>query len=90
MRTLKHGVPAIVMPGLAHDQAPNAQMLQEWGAGIALAGDADASAIRNAAQTILSNASFARTARQISSALANADGAANAADWIESALLSNV
>jgi UDP:flavonoid glycosyltransferase YjiC (YdhE family) len=33
MRSRRHGVPMIVMPGLAHDQAPNAATLQEWGAG---------------------------------------------------------
>ena len=39
MRALKYGVPMIVMPGLAHDQALIANLMEEWGTGIALPGD---------------------------------------------------
>jgi len=83
MRSLTHGVPAIVIPGLAHDQAPNGAMLQEWGAGIALPGDADAAAIRSAAQTILSTPSYKETAARLSLLLTDVDGACAAADHIE-------
>lgn len=84
MRSLKYGVPMIVMPGLAHDQAPNGQMVQDWGAGIALAGDAQTQAIRAAAETILSTPSYAHAAQKISPVLLNSDGASKAADEIES------
>lgn len=90
MRSLKHGVPMIVMPGLAHDQAPNAQMIDEWGGGIALPGDACADAIRTAAQTILSTPSYKETSRRLSTLLVHTDGAANAADEVESRLLAQV
>jgi MGT family glycosyltransferase len=86
MRALKHGVPAIVMPGMAHDQGPNGLMLQELGAGLALAPDADPAAIRAAASAILSTPSFAERARLLSRDLAGADGAAKAATEIESLL----
>jgi len=86
MRALKHGVPAIVMPGMAHDQAPNGRMLQELGAGIALAPDADPAVIRAAASTIVSTPSYAERARILSRDLAGADGAARAATEIESLL----
>jgi MGT family glycosyltransferase len=83
MRALRHGVPMIVIPGLAHDQSPNAATLQEWGTGIALAGDADASAIRDAAQLILSTHSYRLNAKNRSMALANVESASNAADELE-------
>lgn len=83
MRSLTHGVPAIVIPGTAHDQAPNAAMLQEWGAGIALPADAESDAIRGAAQTILSMPSYKETAARLSLLLTDVDGACAAADHIE-------
>jgi len=83
MRSLKYGVPMIVMPGLAHDQAPNGRMVQDWGAGIALAGDAHACAIATAAQSILSSPSYKDAARRLSSILAASDGASSAADEVE-------
>jgi len=86
MRSLKHGVPAIVMPGMAHDQAPNGRMLQELGAGIALPADADTAAIRAAAETALTTPSYAARAKLLSRDLAGADGAAKAATEIESLL----
>jgi UDP:flavonoid glycosyltransferase YjiC (YdhE family) len=83
MRTLRHGVPMVVIPGLAGDQPFVAAAVQEWGAGAALPGDADVAAIRAAAQEVLSVASYRSAARQRSAALAGADGAANAADEVE-------
>jgi UDP:flavonoid glycosyltransferase YjiC (YdhE family) len=44
----------VVLPGLAHDQAPNAATMEHWGVGVALPGDADAATIRAAAARILS------------------------------------
>jgi MGT family glycosyltransferase len=86
MRSLKYGVPMILMPGLAHDQAPNAQMVQDWGAGIALPGDAQSDAIAAAAKTILSTPSYKHTAQRLSSVVSDLDGASNAADEVESLL----
>jgi len=84
MRSLKHGVPAIVMPGMAHDQAPNGRMIEALGAGIALPADADPGAIRFAAETIVATRSYAQSARHLSRDLADADGASGAATEIES------
>jgi UDP:flavonoid glycosyltransferase YjiC (YdhE family) len=86
MRTLRHGVPMVVIPGLAGDQPFVAAAVQEWGAGAALPGDADVAAIRAAAQEVLSVASYRSVARQRSIALAGVDGAANAADEVEALL----
>lgn len=83
MRSLKHGVPMVVIPGPAHDQAPNGKMLEAWGAGVALEGDAESEAIRRAAETILATRSYADTAKQLAARLARIDGASNAAREIE-------
>src|SRR5208282_3164921 len=53
MRALRHGVPMVVIPGLAGDQPFVAAAVQEFGAGLALPGDADAAAMRKAALTVL-------------------------------------
>ena len=49
MRALRHGVPMVVIPGLAGDQPFVAAAMQEFGAGLALPGDASVAAIRAAA-----------------------------------------
>jgi UDP:flavonoid glycosyltransferase YjiC (YdhE family) len=86
MRTLGHGVPMVVIPGLAGDQPFVAAAIDEWGAGLALPGDASSEAMRNAAQRILSTPSFRENARQRSTALAGVNGAANAAAEVEALL----
>jgi MGT family glycosyltransferase len=86
MRALRHGVPMAVIPGLAGDQPYVAAAVQEFGAGRALPGDATVEAIRAAAQEILATPSFKENARRRSAALAGVDGAANAADEIETLL----
>ncbi|HUN90837.1 MAG TPA: nucleotide disphospho-sugar-binding domain-containing protein [Burkholderiaceae bacterium] len=86
MRSLRHGVPMILMPGLAHDQELVARTVEEWGAGLALPGDAPASAIREAASRILGDPSFRSAARSRAAQLNGVDGAANAADEIEAML----
>jgi MGT family glycosyltransferase len=86
MRALRHGVPMILMPGLAHDQAPIAATMQEWGTGMALPGNAGAAAIREAARAILSTPSYRDNAMSRARALAGIDGAANAADQVEALL----
>jgi len=86
MRTLRHGVPMVIIPGLAGDQPYVAAAVEEWGAGRALAGDAAAGTIRAAAQEVLATPSFQTNARRLSRPLAGIDGATNAADEIESLL----
>ena len=86
MRAMRHGVPMVVIPGLAGDQPFVAAAVQEWGAGRALPGDAGTDAIRAAAQEVLSTPSFRDNVREKSALLAGVDGAANAADEVESLL----
>jgi UDP:flavonoid glycosyltransferase YjiC (YdhE family) len=86
MRALRHGVPMVVIPGLAGDQPYVAAAVQEFGAGRALPGDATVEAIRAAATEILATPSYRDNARQRSASLAGVDGAANAADEIEALL----
>jgi UDP:flavonoid glycosyltransferase YjiC (YdhE family) len=88
MRSLRYGVPMVVIPGLAGDQPFVAAAIQEWGAGRALPGDAGIEAIRAAAQEVLTGPSFRDNARQRAAALAGVDGAANAADEVEALLAS--
>ncbi len=83
MRSLRYGVPMVVIPGLAGDQPYVAAAVQEWGVGRALAGDADVEAIRAAASDVLSTPSYSLKAGQRAKALAGVDGAANAADEVE-------
>ncbi len=86
MRALKHGLPMALVPGLAHDQAPNAAAAQAWGVGLALPGDADAAAMRDAARELIANPSYRERALAISRDLAGVDGASRAADEIEALL----
>lgn len=83
MRALRHGVPMVIIPGLAGDQPYVAAAVQEWGAGRALPGDAGIEAIRGAAREVLSTTSFRDSARQRAGTLNSIDGAANAADEVE-------
>jgi UDP:flavonoid glycosyltransferase YjiC (YdhE family) len=86
MRALAHGLPLVVIPGMAHDQAPNAAAAQGWGVGRALAGDADAESMRAAVQEVLASPACRENARAISRRLAGVDGARNAAAEIEAVL----
>ena len=86
MRSLRHGVPMVVIPGLAGDQPYVAAAVQEWGAGRALPGDATAAAMKEAAQDVLSSPSYRLSAEQQAKALAGVDGAANAVNEIEALL----
>jgi MGT family glycosyltransferase len=83
MRALRHGVPMLVIPGLAGDQPFVAAAVQEWGAGRALAGDADVAAMREAAQDVLANPAYRRAAQERSTSLRHVDGAAGAALEVE-------
>ena len=86
MRALRHGVPMVVIPGLAGDQPFVAAAVQEWGAGRALPGDAGVEAMRAAAREVLSTPSFREKRGSAPAALAGIDGAANAADEVEALL----
>jgi len=86
MRALLNGVPMVVIPGLAGDQPFVAAAVQEFGAGLALPGDADAAAMREAAREVLSNPSYREQARRRSLALADREGAAVAAEAVETLL----
>jgi MGT family glycosyltransferase len=88
MRAMRHGVPMVVIPGLAGDQPFVAAAVQEWGAGRALPGDAGADAMHAAAQEVLSTPSFGAKAREKSALLAGVDGATNAANEVEALLTS--
>ncbi|MGA2394948.1 MAG: nucleotide disphospho-sugar-binding domain-containing protein [Candidatus Lustribacter sp.] len=86
MRSLRHGVPMVVIPGLAGDQPFVAAAVQEWGTGRALPGDAGADAMEAAAFEVLSTPSYRLNARRRAERLAGVDGAVNAADEVESLL----
>ncbi len=86
MRSLRYGVPMVVIPGPAGDQPYVAAAVQEFGAGRALPADASAEAMRAAAQEVLASPSYRASAQQRSAMLAGVDGAANAADEIEALL----
>jgi MGT family glycosyltransferase len=86
MRALRHGVPLIIIPGHAGDQSFVTAAVQEWGAGRALPVDASVDAIRAGVQEVLFRPQYRDNARQRSVALAGVDGAANAANEIESLL----
>jgi UDP:flavonoid glycosyltransferase YjiC (YdhE family) len=86
MRSLRHGVPMVVIPGLAGDQPYVAAAVQEWGAGRALAGDADVEAIRTAAREVLTTPSYGMEAARRAKTLAGIDGASNAANEVEALL----
>jgi UDP:flavonoid glycosyltransferase YjiC (YdhE family) len=83
MRALSHGVPMVVIPGLAGDQPFVARAVAEYGAGLALPGDADAAAMRAAAIHVLDRDEFRAEARRRAQTLGRSDGAAAAADLVE-------
>jgi hypothetical protein len=64
MRALKYGAPILVMPGLIPDQAPNAALVEELGAGRVLRQESSVAAIRAAAEDILTDADYRAKARK--------------------------
>jgi UDP:flavonoid glycosyltransferase YjiC (YdhE family) len=83
MRALRHGLPIMGIPAKGGDQAPITEMLDGWGVGIALPGDASVMRIRSGAEKILSESTFSDEARKRSRALQVCDGAVLAADSVE-------
>jgi UDP:flavonoid glycosyltransferase YjiC (YdhE family) len=71
MRALRHGVPMIVIPGIAQNQAPNAALAEKLGVGLALPGDASGASIQAAAE--MSGVGGAQAAAEIE-ALSRAAG----------------
>jgi UDP:flavonoid glycosyltransferase YjiC (YdhE family) len=88
MRALRNGLPLVLVPGMAHDQAPNAAAAEAWGVGRALPVDADAQTMRAAIRDVLADPAYVGNARAIAAQLAGVDGASNAADEIEHLLAS--
>ena len=90
MRALKHGVPMAVIPGMPHDQAPNAALVEKLGAGLALPGDADATTLASAARQILGDPSFQSRAQGAALVLQGLDGGSSAADAMEAVVAGKV
>lgn len=86
MRSMRHGVPMVVIPGLAGDQPYVAASIAEWGAGLALPGDASTQQMREAARRVLDEKHFAEAAAERSRILGKVDGAAAAAVEVEALL----
>jgi MGT family glycosyltransferase len=86
MRALKYGVPMIVMPGIAPDQALNATMVEELGAGRVLAQDADSEAIGALARELLATSHYRASAKEVAKLFSAVDGAVSAADEIDALL----
>jgi UDP:flavonoid glycosyltransferase YjiC (YdhE family) len=86
MRALKHGVPMIVMPGVAPDQAPNGKMVEELGAGRVLGQDAASEAIGALARELLATSRYRASAGEVAKLFNGVDGAVGAADEVEALL----
>lgn len=86
MRSLRHGVPTILMPAVAHDQPIVSATLQEWGCGLALPSNAEVQTIHDAALEILSTPSYRENAHRRALALEGIDGAQRGASELEALL----
>ncbi len=87
MRALRRGLPVIGIPAGGVDQIVVTEAIEEWGAGLALGADPTVGQIRSAAQTVLRDARFGREAERLEAQLRGSDGAALAADSVESVAL---
>jgi MGT family glycosyltransferase len=90
MRALRQGLPMVIVPGMAHDQAPNALAAESWGVGRALPRDANADAMLEAMRDVLADPAYRENAQAISREFAHVDGASSAAKEIEALLRRNV
>jgi UDP:flavonoid glycosyltransferase YjiC (YdhE family) len=86
MRALRHGLPLLVIPGMAHDQAVNADAVQAWGVGRALPADAGADSLAASVRSVLAEPAYRDAARAIADRLRGIDGASGAVDEIEALL----
>lgn len=86
MRALRHGLPLIGIPAGGVDQVVVTEVIDEWGAGRALGPDPSEAQIRAAAAEVLSVGRYRKRAARLAVELAGTDGAARAADSVESIL----
>jgi len=86
MRALKHGLPIVGVPATGGDQVPITQLLEQWGSGRALPGDAKVDQIREAARAVLEGEDYRAEARRRSTFLQGTDGAHVAARAVEALL----
>jgi MGT family glycosyltransferase len=84
--SLAHGIPVVGLPNLAADQPFLAKRIEQLGAGLALDGDAEPSAIRAAVREVISRPSHAAAARELAASIRASPGPAGAASEIERAL----
>ncbi len=86
MRALSHGLPIVGIPAILSDQVPITETLESWKVGRALPLEADLADIRSAAAEVLAEPVYRREAARRALAFAGLDGAALAADSVESLL----
>lgn len=86
MRTLRNGLPMVVIPGSGGDQPGNAAAAEAWGVGRALPGDANEDIMRVAIEDVLSKRSYRQNAARFAQEIAASNGAARASDEIEQLL----
>jgi MGT family glycosyltransferase len=82
LEAFRAGVPSVCVP-LGRDQAENAAAAAEWGAAIALPGDATSGRLRAAFTEALASPALRGGARRMAGALAACGGASAAADEVE-------
>jgi len=82
LEAFRAGVPSVCVP-LGRDQAENAAAAVEWGAAIALPGDATSGRLRAAITEALASPALRDGARRMAGALAACGGASAAADEVE-------
>jgi UDP:flavonoid glycosyltransferase YjiC (YdhE family) len=83
MRSLRHGTPLVCIPAKGGDQAPIGAMLDRWGAGRPLPGDASVDQIRFVVEQVLQESGYHDGARRRSAELRACDGAGRVADALE-------
>ena len=86
MRALKHGLPIVGVPATGGDQVPITQLLEQWGAGRALPGDAAVDQIRDTVDAVLNDDRCRIEAQRRADFLRGVDGAGQAARAVEALL----
>jgi len=81
--SLAHGVPIVALPNPAADQPFLAARVQRLGAGRALDGESEPSAIRTAAREVLTDPGYAAAAARLAVVIHRAPGVGGAADELE-------
>jgi MGT family glycosyltransferase len=83
MRAIKHGVPLILLPGIAPDQETVAAACQEWGVGRVVPQDADVETMRRLIENVLWQPGYRARAEELREQVTAAKGASSAALKIE-------